>query len=264
VSGAALEGRNVLVVEGDDARAGRLIMAARALGAQAVRWSADERGRSQARLLRPDVVLIDAAAADEWAKPALEAIGSEPSLADATIVRTDAATLWNGDEPVSSVLEPLVRSVAPRAERDTKSLRAVTAPSEPIAPPKVEVAPSIAARRIASARSTEKYGAVGTPAAAAAPAIAPPVIAPAVLVESVKPPGYVFPTRRAVDVEEESSSKATSLDLMAVPSSILERANLPDTDRFARATPSRPWLPWVVGLAVLFSLLALLAAALMR
>jgi hypothetical protein len=278
VSGAVLHGRTLLVVERDPVRAGRLIMALRALGAQAVRWSDEERGRSQARSLRPDVVLVDAAGVDDWAKPALAAIAAEPALASATVVRTDAKALWNGEEPAASVLEALVTAVARRAERDTKSLRAVTTPSEAVAPPKIEPPPKTevapGARRVASARSTEKYGAVGKPEAALPPVIAPPaiepamipppVIAPAVLAEPAKPPGYVFPTRRKADVEEESSSKATSLDLTAVPSSILERANLPDTDRFARTTPERRWLPWVIGITALLAVLAFVAAVVMR
>jgi hypothetical protein len=260
VTGPSLEGHHVLVVEKDDARAGRLVMALRALGATAVRWSDDDKGRAQARALRADVVLVDAALAQTWAKPALAVIAAEPALSGATIVRTHQAQLWAGSEPSASVLGEALAAVAPRGERDTKSLRVVATPA-PLETPKVVVAPSIAARKIASARKTETYGAVAGSRESSAP---PPTNVPiAAIVEAKKPAGYVFPTKKAsADIEAETSSKATSLELTAVPSAVLERAKLPDTDRFERAAPRGSWVPWAFGVAVALAVMAVVAALL--
>ncbi len=264
MTGPAVPGRNLLIVERDDARAGKLIMAFRELGAKAVRWSDDERGLAQARSLKPDAVLVDAALADGWAEPALRAIASDPGLGAPDVIRTDATRVWTGEEPVQAVLAELARSVPPRHERETKSLRAVAAP-EPIVPPKIEVPPA-GARKVASSRATAKMGSVD----AAGVPVPVPVIPdePEPTPEPSPPPeesrkqasarfakekpraeGYVFPTRGS-ELELESSSKATSIDLTVVPSSLLERANLPDTDRLPRV-PDAPRWPWILLAAVL-------------
>lgn len=259
-----MPGRNLLIVERDDARAGKLIMAFRELGAKAVRWSDDERGRSQARSLKPDAVLVDAALADGWAGPALSAIASDAGLGAPDVIRTDAARVWAGEEPVQDVLAELARSVPPRHERETKSLRAVPAP-EPIAPPEVELPPA-RGRKVASSRATAKMGSVEAadasipvPALASATETEPaPLPAPEesrkqasarFAKEKPRAEGYVFPTRGS-ELELESSSKVTSIDLTVVPSSLLARANLPDTDRLPRV-PDPPRWPWILLATVL-------------
>jgi hypothetical protein len=266
VAGPAVPGRNLLIVERDDARAGKLIMAFRELGAKAVRWSDDERGRTQARALKPDAVLVDAALADGWAEPALRAIAADPGLGAPDVIRTDAARVWAVEEPVQEVLAELARSVPPRHERETKSLRAVAAPG-PVAPPKIGLPPA-GARKVASSRATAKMGSVDA-AGVPVPALPDePETDPEPTPEPSPPPeesrkqasarfakekpraeGYVFPTRGS-EVELESSSKATSIDLTVVPSSLLERANLPDTDRLPRV-PDPPRWPWILLAAVL-------------
>jgi hypothetical protein len=270
MSGTELVGRTVLVLERDDGRAGGLIVSLRALGAQAVRFSDDERGWAQARALAPEVVLVDAAQATSSARGALDTIRTDAAMLGASIVQTDAAALWpKGLEPSHDVLTTLVGSVRKRSERETKPLRAVQPPV--IDTPKVVLAPSLSAQRIASRRATEKMGAVAAPpdqadapteddakgagGRAAEPAEAAPVAAPS---------GYVFPSRARGDVEPEGSSKATSLDLTVVPSALLERANLPTTDRYPRPSPRAGWASWALAIAVVLALLAFLLAFVTR
>lgn len=142
----------------------------------------------------------------------------------------------------------------------TKPERAVGA-VEPA--PKVVLAPSLSARRIASSRATEKYGAVpSTPSATPAPTATPrPGPAPA-------PAGYVFPAARASEVEPASSAKPTSLDLTVVPSRILRRAALPATERLERVPAPRAArrLPRavVVGVALALSLGVIVLAFALR
>ena len=259
-----LAGRKVLIIERDAARAGKLVLALRALGASAGRADSAEQGLDRARELRPDVVLVDGEAAEEWASATLDALSRDPVLRRAVVIRTDAAAIWTGDEADPRELIDAVNQVTSHHARMTRQERAVDMPAPIVAPvivpptstPALAVAPvptpTASPRRVASAKQTERYGAI------AAPSPAPPSEAPMQPTEPAPAPmvgksGYVFPSRGAsAEVESARSSKETSLELTVVPSPKLSRTEQPTTDHMLRVDPgarrasSSPgrWSPW--------------------
>lgn len=123
---ALLEGRRILLIEQNPARADVLVQELRARGALVVVADGEGAGLERARAMDPEVVIIDGSGVHGWALASLRALRRDPRLRWASLLVVDAKDLWPAPdagpdlERLASSLKPLVRADRELAERAAK------------------------------------------------------------------------------------------------------------------------------------------------
>lgn len=121
--GAILEGRRILLIERNPARADVLVQELRARGALVVVADGEGAGLDRARAMDPEVVVLDGSGVHGWALATLRALRRDPRLRWASLLVVEAADLWPAKdggpniERLAASLKPLVRADRELAER---------------------------------------------------------------------------------------------------------------------------------------------------
>jgi CheY-like chemotaxis protein len=116
-----LQDRRLLLIGENAARSDLLVQELRAAGAQVVVADGEGTGLARARLLDPEVAIVDGRTDHSWSLPALRALRRDGRLRWASLLMADSAQLWRGKEPnvvrLAASIAPLVAHDLELAER---------------------------------------------------------------------------------------------------------------------------------------------------
>ncbi len=133
-------GRRILLIEQNAARSDVLVQELRAVGAEVVVADGDGNGLARARLLDPEVAVLDGGSEDGWALTALRTLRRDSRLRWTSLAMAETDQLWKNDQPdiarLANLVLPLVRPDMELAAR-TRAEPSFEAQLTPIGPVRV-------------------------------------------------------------------------------------------------------------------------------